>query len=449
MDRPPAAEREIAHPKIWPDLMKLRYFVGFYRFGWDFRLSLHIFAPNLRTTMTVNPSKYLLAAVFALNISIFPNVTYAQHESGHATPQSHDEHAAGGHEEKKEGFDANEVIFSHIMDAHEYHFLDITDEKGEKHPIGIPLPVILYQEGKGWSVFMSSKFHHGHTVHEGYRMLDRHFMHEHGLDTMKTAGGTPVFKAGQIYSVDEAGMPLADVQVYDVSLTRNVTQMILALILLTWILVSMAGKYRQQGKKAPSGLQNAIEPVITFVRDEVAKPNLGHKYEKYLPYLLTVFFFILINNIFGLIPGSANVTGNIAFTMVFALISFIVIILSANKHFWAHIFNPPVPGFVKGILVPVEILGIFTKPFALMIRLFANMMAGHIIIICLVSLIFIFGSLSKGIGWGFSPVSIAFASFIYVIEIMVAFIQAFIFTNLTAVFIGQSMEGDHHEEGHH
>jgi F-type H+-transporting ATPase subunit a len=429
--------------------MNLRYFNAFCRFDWDFRLSLPIFAPNLRTTMTVNPSKYILAAVLVLNISLFSNVTFAQHETEHATPKAPDQHEAGGHDAKKEGFDANEVIFSHIMDAHEYHFLDITDEKGEKHPIGIPLPVILYQESKGWSVFMSSKFHHGHTVHEDYRLLDRHFMHEHGLDTMKSASGMPVFKAGQIYSADPAGMPQADVKVYDVSLTRNVTQMILALILLTWILVSMAGKYRQQGNKAPSGLQNAIEPVITFVRDEVAKPNLGHKYQKFLPYLLTVFFFILINNIFGLIPGSANVTGNIAFTMVFAVISFIVIIISANKHFWAHIFNPPVPGFVKGILVPVEILGVFTKPFALMIRLFANMMAGHIIIICLISLIFIFGSLSKGIGWGFSPVSIAFASFIYVIEIMVAFIQAFIFTNLTAVFIGQSLEGDHHEEGHH
>ncbi|MGL4284620.1 MAG: F0F1 ATP synthase subunit A, partial [Eubacterium aggregans] len=153
--------------------------------------------------------------------------------------------------------------------------------------------------------------------------------------------------------------------------------------------------------------------------------------------------------IFGLIPGSANVTGNIAFTLVLAVISFIVILISTNKHFWGHIFNPPVPGFVKGILVPVEILGVFTKPFALMIRLFANMMAGHIIIICLISLIFIFGGLSKGIGWGFSPISIAFAVFIYLIEILVAFIQAFIFTNLTAVFIGQAFEGEHHEEAHH
>jgi F-type H+-transporting ATPase subunit a len=395
--------------------------------------------------MSVLRLKSLLVALFSAYIVFSPNVCPAQHEAG----GEHHESAAADHG-KKEGFDANEVIFSHIMDAHEYHFLDITDKDGVKKPIGIPLPVILYSPDKGFSAFMSSKFHHGHTVHEGYRLLDRHFMQEKGLDTLKTAGGTPVFKAGKIYRVDEAGMPLADAKVYDLSLTRNVTQMILALTLLTWILVGMANKYKRAGSgKAPSGLQNAIEPVITFVRDEVAKPNLGAKWSKYLPYLLTVFFFILINNIFGLIPGSANVTGNIAFTLVFAAISFVVILFSTNRHFWGHIFNPPVPGFVKGILVPVEILGVFTKPFALMIRLFANMMAGHIIIICLISLIFIFGGLSKAIGWGFSPVSIAFAVFIYLIEVLVAFIQAFIFTNLTAVFIGQAFEGEHHDEAHH
>ena len=179
-------------------------------------------------------------------------------------------------------------------------------------------------------------------------------------------------------------------------------------------------------------------------------PTWGHRYKTYLPYLLTIFFFILINNIFGLVPGLANVTGNIAFTLVLALISFIVIMFSSNSHFWKHIFwFPGVPVPVKILMMIVELLGVITKPFALMIRLFANMLAGHIIIICLVSLIFIFGGLSKGIGWGFSPVSIGFSVFIYLIEVMVAFIQAFIFTNLTAVFIGQAFEGEHAEEAHH
>jgi len=226
--------------------------------------------------------------------------------------------------------------------------------------------------------------------------------------------------------------------------------MILALALLVFLVIGVANKYKKNGANvAPTGFQNALEPVITFIRDEVGKSNLGHKYEKYMPYLLTVFFFVLICNIFGLIPGSANVTGNIAFTMVLGLISFAVILLSTNSHFWGHIFNPPVPGFVKPILLIVELLGIFTKPFALIVRLFANMVAGHMIITCLIMMIFIFSKLSIVAGIGFAPVSLGFTIFIYVIEILVAFIQAFIFTNLTAVFIGQSFEGEHHDEKEH
>jgi F-type H+-transporting ATPase subunit a len=216
-------------------------------------------------------------------------------------------------------------------------------------------------------------------------------------------------------------------------------------------MLNIAKKYRVNGStKAPSGFQNAIEPVITFVRDEVGKPNLGRKYERYMPYLLTVFFFILINNLLGLIPGSANVTGNISFTLVLALISMITILFSTNSHFWGHIFWPPgVPLFVKVILIPVEFAGVFIKPIALMIRLFANMVAGHIVIICFISLIFIFGAMNKAAGIGFSPVSLAFTVFIYFIEILVAFIQAFIFTNLTAVFIGQAFETGHVDHGEH
>jgi F-type H+-transporting ATPase subunit a len=193
-----------------------------------------------------------------------------------------------------------------------------------------------------------------------------------------------------------------------------------------------------------------MEPVITFVRDEVSKPNLGKKSDKYLPFLLTVFFFILINNIVGLIPGSANVSGNIAFTAVLGIIAFVVILASTNKHYWGHIFNPPgVPFGVKLILVPVEFLSVFIKPFALIIRLFANMVAGHIIIICLISLIFIFGQLSVYAGWGASPLAVGFTIFIYFIEVLVAFLQAFIFTMLTAVFIGQAFEGSHDDVDHH
>jgi F-type H+-transporting ATPase subunit a len=324
--------------------------------------------------------------------------------------------------------------------------MDIVGENGEKKPISIPLPIILYSPGKGFTSFMSSKFHHGHDSYKGYRLLNEHYIKEKGLDPKKNF-------VGSIIAVDENDNPLPDVKVYDLSLTRNVVQMIIALTLLVWIMLSVAKRYKNgEGvTTAPKGMQGFIEPVITFVRDEVARPNLGAKYPKYLPFLLTAFFFILINNIFGLIPGSANVTGNIAFTFVLGIISFVVILFSSNKHYWGHIFNPPgVPGFVKPILVLVEFLSVFIKPVALIIRLFANMLAGHIIIICLISLIFIFGNLHPAAGWGSSILSIGFTVFIYLIEILVAFLQAFIFTNLTAVFIGQAMEGEHHhEEAHH
>jgi len=318
--------------------------------------------------------------------------------------------------------DPAKIIMEHIQDSHEFHFFTIKKSDGSEFHATIPLPVILYSPQKGLSVFSSSAFHHGHEEYDGYMLTE-----------------------GKIHAVETG------VTVYDLSITKNVVQMFLALIILVVLMINIANKYKKgQGvSSAPKGWQNAIEPVITFVRDEVAKPNLAGKYQKYLPYLLTVFFFILINNIFGLIPGSANVTGNIAFTVVLGVISFFVILFSTNKHYWAHIFwYPGVPMVVRLlIMLPVELLGVFTKPFALIVRLFANMVAGHIIILSFITLIFIFGSMSTVAGWVFSPLSVLFAVFIYLIEILVAFIQAFIFTNLTAVFIGQAFEGGH--DDHH
>ena len=369
--------------------------------------------------------KSLLVAVFSFLILFFSNAVVAQNEKHNPEEtkfelgnKDSEKHAA-----EPAKIDAAKVIMEHIMDNHEYHFADF---KG--HAISIPLPVLLYSPQRGFDAFMSSKFEHGHANYKGYKLEHNHIL--------------PVTEAG---AIDES------VQVFDISLTRNVVQMFLALIVLLVVMLNVAKKYRKNGPNvAPSGFQNAVEPVITFVRDEVAKPNLGHKYEKYMPYLLTVFFFILINNLFGLIPGAANVTGNISFTLVLALISMVVILFSTNGHFWGHIFWPPgVPLFVKVILIPVEFAGIFIKPIALMIRLFANMVAGHIVIICFISLIFIFGAMSKVAGIGFSPISLAFTVFIYFIELLVVFIQAFIFTNLTAVFIGQAFETGHgHEEVH-
>lgn len=361
--------------------------------------------------------KLLLIAVFSVFLLLVSSSIYSQ-ETLDTTKTT------------KEGtFDPAKVIMEHIMDAHEFHFFSYKSGDGEDHEVSIPLPVILYSKERGFTAFSYGRFHDqdSHGIYNGYKNEE-----------------------GKIVAVDAAGKVDENLKVYDISLTRNVIQMFLSLGILLWILLAAAAKYKKNGTNvAPTGVQNLIEPVVTFIRDEVGKPNLGKKYEKFMPYLLTVFFFILINNLFGLLPGSANVTGNIAFTMVLAIISLIVILFSTNRHFWGHIFWPPgVPVFVKIILIPIEVASTFLiKPGALMIRLFANMVAGHIVITCFILLIFIFGAMNQVAGWGFAPVSVAFTVFIYFIEILVAFIQAFIFTNLTAVFIGQSFEGEHHD-GH-
>lgn len=367
-------------------------------------------------------SLILTFALFGVSVSSF-----AQHEGGHddTDPVAHSEHATagdhgdGGHgEKKKEGFDASEVIFGHIGDSHYWHLFDIND-----HPVSAPLPVIIYHPEKGLEFFSASKFDHGHASYNGYSL-------QHGMKE-------------KIVSEDGAS-------IIDFSITKNVLSMMISVVLMLWIMTGVAKKYKANGSmKAPSGLQNALEPIITFVRDDVAKPNIGHKYMRFMPLLLTIFFFIWINNLLGLLPGGANFTGNIAVTACLALITFIVMVISGNKHFWGHLLNPPgVPFGVKLILVPIEILSLFIKPIALMIRLFANILAGHIIILSVISMIFIFGGLSKVAGWGFAPVSLAFTVFMFFLELLVAAIQAFIFTNLTAVFIGQAVEEAHHDDAH-
>jgi len=386
--------------------------------------------------MIIQRFKSFTVAAFSIFFMLFSMPAIAQPHEGEITHETAGQKEVEHDGAKKGKLNVGEVIFEHVLDGHEFHFFGVS----------IPLPVMLYSPQKGFSTFMSSSFHHGEHVHDGYLILTHHNIEKLGLDPK-------IFKPEQIIAVDDNGKYDASVKIFDFSFTRNVVQMLLALTIFVIIMLRIAKRY-QSGvgvTSAPTGSQSLLEPVITFVRDEVAKPNLGHKYEKYLPYLLTVFFFILINNIFGLIPGSANVTGNIAFTAVLGVISFIVIMFSTNSHYWGHIFNPPgVPLGVKFILVPVEFLSVFIKPFALIIRLFANMVAGHIIIICLISLIFIFGQLNPVAGWGASLLSIGFTVFIYLIEVLVAFLQAFIFTMLTAVFIGQAFEGGHDDvDGHH
>ncbi len=329
-------------------------------------------------------------------------------------------------------FDAGKFIIEHVSDSYEWHIVSF----GETH-ISIPLPVILFSknpdlhEGKSLHVFMSSKFHHGHDDFKGFRIS--HSKEFEGKIVEVDANGT------------EIGKPL------DFSVTKVVAELFLTVIILLWVFISMAAKATKNRDKAPSGLQNLLEPVILFVRDQVAKPTIGDKkYEKYMPFLLTLFFFILLENIIGLIPippFGANVTGNISITMVLALFTFAITTFSGNKHYWKEIYNPDVPWWLKfpiPLMPIVELTGVITKPFVLMVRLFANMMAGHMIITVFVSLIFIFGSLmGAGAGFGVSPLSIVFSVFIMLLDVLVSFIQAYVFTLLSALYIGMAT-AEHH-----
>jgi F-type H+-transporting ATPase subunit a len=319
------------------------------------------------------------------------------------------EHGAAKHGEEK--FEPTKVIMEHIADSHMWHLWGHTS---------LPLPVILYTNG-GLEVFSSGNFHHGEHDYNGkynnYRLEEDH---------IKVVGADG--------KIDEE----ASKSVLDFSITKNVAAMFLAILIILIVFISVAGAYKKRVGKAPKGLQSFIEPIIVFVRDDIAKPNIGHKYAKFMPYLLTVFFFIWFNNLLGLVPiFGANVTGNIALTFVMALGTMIIVNINGNKYYWKHIFRPDVPWWLYPIMIPVELIGIISKPFALMIRLFANITAGHIIVLSLISLIFIFETLA------IAPVSVAFVLFMDVLELLVAFLQAFIFTLLTALFIGMAVE-EHH-----
>lgn len=357
------------------------------------------------------------------------NALFAQHEPAGEGHEATTHEAAAGEEKK---LDVAGEIFGHVGDSHEWHLFGAGG-----HPVAMPLPVIAYSPTYGLSVFSSSNF-------------DFHGMEEHiGAD-----GKTHVSNSYNGYHLEKdiKEKLVADdgSKVYDFSITKNVLCMLLSVALLLWIMLTVGKKYSKEGAhKAPSGFQNALEPIITFMRDEVAKPNLGYRYMRFMPLILTVFFFIWINSLLGLLPFGFNFTGNIAVTLCLAIISFIVMIVNGNKHFWGHLLNPPgVPFGIKLLLVPIEIISLFVKPVALTIRLFANMLAGHIVILSVIFMIFIFGAVSKVVGVVFVPVSIAFAIFMFFLELLVAAIQAFIFANLTAVFIGQAIEEAHHHEPH-
>jgi F-type H+-transporting ATPase subunit a len=363
---------------------------------------------------TISGNRFFLRIFMAMAFIFLGKFSFANENNevvGDSTAV-HNE-AAGEHVGKK--FNAGELIMGHIADAHDWHIYG-----SEEHPVSIPLPIIIYHPEKGFSVFSSSRFEHGHASYNGYKLEE-----------------------GKIKSEDGAA-------IYDLSITKNVLAIFIAAGLLLFIFIGVARTYARNPDKAPSGFQNAIEPMILFVRDDIAKAAIGEKhYAKFMPYLLTIFFFIWTSNLLGLIPvfpGGANVTGNIAVPMVLAVCTLLITLRYGNKHYWHHILAMPgVPKFVLVILTPLEILGIFLKPFVLMVRLFANIMAGHIVVLVFFCLIFVAGAASTGAGLGASIPAVAFTIFINALELLVGFLQAFVFTFLSAIYFGMATaEPEHH-----
>ncbi len=388
------------------------------------------------------------------------HVVWAQHD-GHDTHESHDAHATtnasqdlgnpgheasheGGHDAEHSGehdgaekgsFDPSPFIIHHVADAYDIHLWG--EGEGAVH---IPLPVILYSEAHGLDVFMSSAFHgHGDVKHTE----DGKYVLSHGHISLAGGHAHEAHEGHPSHEGHDHGPAL-----YDFSITKSVFGMLLIMTLLVVLFGRAAASYRKNPGQAPKGLTNVLEPLVMFVRDEIAVPSLGEqKAKKFLPFLLTVFFFILFANLLGLIPfiGGFNITGTVGITAVMATFVFLLTTLNGNKHYWGHLFWPPgVPVFVMPIIIPIEIIGMFLKPIVLMIRLTANITAGHIIILSFVSLVLIFGETSAVAGYGVGIFSTAFMIFMYCIELLVAFLQAFIFTLLAAIYFGEATHEAHH-----
>ncbi|MBK0369596.1 F0F1 ATP synthase subunit A [Flavobacterium agrisoli] len=352
----------------------------------------------------------------------------------HVVQETEETHAVAHVEEGHEALSPKEKITEHIQ----HHLLDSYDftlfsDEETGHSVGFSLPVILIDNGL--KVFSASKFEHGKAVAN----VDGNYYKVYHNKIYKTdAAGTLEMHEG--HPINEK--PL------DFSITKNVFSLLLTALILILLFSSLAKTYKKGPNALPTGFSRVLEPLVIFVRDEIARPNIGEKkYKKFMPYLLTVFFLIWLLNLIGLTPLGINVTGNIAVTFCLAICTLIITNFSANKDYWGHIFwMPGVPVPMKLVLAPIEILGIFTKPFSLMIRLFANITAGHSVVMGLIAIIFLFKqTLTTG---GSIGVSMLLTTFISVIELLVAFLQAFIFTMLSSLFIGMAVQDHHHDEDH-
>jgi F-type H+-transporting ATPase subunit a len=356
-----------------------------------------------------------------ITILIFVSATIKANHPEETSP------SAEPHKQYESKFNAGHMIIEHVADNHQWHLWGHTS---------IALPVIIKSD-KGVEVFSSSRF--GHEGEETYSGKNYNY----------------ALKEGKVVVVDDNGIENeeATATLWDLSITKNVMSMFVSMLLMLWMFLSIAKAYKNNKGKAPRGLQSFVEPLILFVRDDVAKPSIGHKrYDRFMPFLLTVFFFIWINNLLGLVPffpGGANVTGSISVAMVLAGFTLLITFFVANKHYWHHVFAMPgVPIPVLIILTPIEILGLFLRPFVLMIRLFANITAGHIIALAFFSLIFIFGEMNAGLGLGVSVLSLVFTVFMGALELLVAFLQAYVFTLLSAIYFGAAVDEGHDVNNH-
>ena len=371
---------------------------------------------------------YTLALVVLL--SFFLSRLHAQEQTQLVRDTISEKQTGVEKEKTGEGkFDPGKMIVEHVVDNHEWHIAEIGHT-----PIYLPLPVLLIYDGKFYA-FLSSQFHNESRSYQGFTIA------EEGPDK------------GKIVSLRSEKMGANAPKVYDFSITKTVLAIFISMFILLFVFISMANKYKGEQKKAPSGMQNLLEPLIIFVRDDIAKSSIGEKrYERYMPYLLTIFTFILLNNLLGIIPlfpGGANVTGNIAVTGVMAVCTLIITSFTGTKNYWLHIVNTPgVPWWLKfpiPLMPVVELIGVITKPFVLMVRLFANITAGHIIILGFVSIIIIFGQMSTTLGLGVGIPTVLFMVFMDMLELLVAFIQAYVFTLLSALYFGLAfVEAEHH-----
>ncbi len=408
----------------------------------------------------INAFIFAFTAFFAVVFTA--NNSFAQegnHPTGDVTTGERIEHTNPCEVKGDHKIDYTEMMIHHIGNSNELEVIP-------GGMLTLPLPVITYDAEGGLNFAMSNAFHEGedgHIAHNGYVL-------NHGVinrikgsfpaeDTKVEIAHTHEGKAvvchnGQTYELEGSKNMLETSSFYDLSISKNVFTMMLGILILAFIFIRLANFYKTNSQKAPSGLNAILEVLVTFVRDEVAKPMIGKRYYEFLPFLLACFFFILINNLFGLIPFApfgANVTGNISTTLVLAVIAFIITNINGKKDYWLHIFwMPGVPVPIKLFLAPIEFLGVFIKPVSLMVRLFANITAGHIIIMSLVGLIFIFGNMGESLPGAIAGgvMAVPFTLFLSVIELVVAFIQAFIFTMLVASYFGAAVEEHHHEKAH-